>query len=93
MKLIIIFLTLDALEINEKMGYAKTETKEKLLVTNGLYPVEFNLQFKNQLIDITEFERIKKVGDWECANFNTIELINEVNTRLSKTFLSIFEPL
>ena len=93
MKFIVHFLAYNALEINEKMGFAKTETKETILVTNGVYPVEFNLQFKNQLIDVKEAEKMRQIGDWQCANFNTVELLNEVNAQLSDTFWSIFEPL
>ena len=82
-----------ALEINTKMGFAKTESKEKILITNGVFPVEFNLQFENELIDVSEATQMAKVGDWQCTDFNAIEFINEVNAQLSEKFLQLFEPL
>ena len=82
-----------ALEINTGMGFAKTSEKERLLVVNGVYPVEFNLQFKNQLINFEEASKITKLGDWDCTDFDPAKLIKKLNAKLSEKFLNMFEPL
>ena len=84
---------INALEINTGMGFAKSAEKEKLLVVNGVYPVEFNLQFENQLISLEEVRKMSKVGDWDCTDFNPTKLIEKLNAQLSDKFWELFEPL
>ena len=81
------------IEINSDMGFAKNNQKEKILVTNGVFPVEFNLQFKNKLIDINEATQVSKIGDWECNNFKIREFIEKINFQITEAFESAFEPL
>ena len=67
--------------------------KEKFLITNGVFPIEFNLQFENKLIDITEAIHVSKIGDWECKEIEIRKLIAEVNSQISDSFRMAFEPL
>ena len=90
--LLLLLETLSSLEINTNMGYAKAEAKEKLLITNGVFPVDFNLQFENQLINIDEATLIGNSGV-RCGNLNSSDLIREVNDQLSDAFWLAFEPL
>ena len=82
-----------SLELNSEMGFAKSEHKEKLLITNGVFPVEFNLKFTNQLINSEEATKLSKIGDMECNGLKIDKLINEINVQISDTFYSAFEPL
>ena len=75
------------------MGYAKSTHREKLLIVNGVFPVEFNLQFSNQLIDTSEATKISKIGDFQCTDFDPKKLIEKINRQLSETFSRAFEPL
>ena len=86
-----IFATVTAIELNSKMGFAKSTYKQKLLVTNGHFPVPFELVFENQLIDID----VTKIGNSmvKCPESKADELIVAVNEKLTESFIEAFEPL
>ena len=91
--LILILKLIKTLEMNSDMGFAKSVQKEKLIVVNGVYPVEFNLQFENQLLEISEVTKMTKIGDFECSKFKVKDLLEKVNFQLSQSFTKSFEPL
>ena len=81
-----------ALELNAQMGFAKTTHHQKLIVTNGHFPVPFALKFNNQLINATEMTRIGN-EIVKCPETKANDLIEMVNEKLMTSFREAFEPL
>ena len=81
-----------AIELNSHMGFAKSTHKQKLIVTNGHFPVPFELVFENQLINIDD---VTKIGNSmvKCPETKAEDLIIAVNEKLTEAFITAFEPL
>ena len=80
------------LEINKKMGFGKSQTRDKLLITNGHYPVPFTLHFENQLIDPEEATAIGNIAV-KCPDTKPLEVIDRLNENLIESFVAAFKNL
>ena len=81
-----------ALEINEVMGFGRSQSREKLIVTNGLFPVPFTLHFENQLIDPVDATAIGNIAV-KCPFATPLEIIDKLNENLVESFVSAFKNL
>ena len=79
-----------SLEINEKMGFGKSHTREKLLITNGQFPVPFTLHFENKLIDPVDATEIGNIAV-KCPFKTPMEIIDQLNENLVEKFVSAFQ--
>ena len=90
--IIFVFNICVAIELNSNIGFVKSTSKQKLLVTNGNFPVPFELVFENQLINIDD---VTKIGNSmvKCPETKSEDLIVAVNEKLTEAFVTAFEPL
>ena len=84
--------TFGCLEINTKMGFGKSQTREKLLIINGHYPVPFTLNFENQLIDPEQARAIGNIAV-KCPDAKPLEVIDQLNENLIQSFVAAFKNL